>query len=361
MKILNVGDLHLWDRELSTTRGFVENSDLMLDAIIAYVEADPEIRIVNFEGDIQHSTPATKSTLLRTATWKRKLEKLGNIMLERQPTMHIIQRAGVDPEKLYKQPLPLFTAEGNHDVSKTLRRVGADNKRIAIEDYTFFDDLLYSGVMQNPRGYLFRDLGKDYYIQFNNYGEATAPIPDAIANKENIIAIKILHDTVRFEDSPSWLNYLEDDVYEADDVLQDCRLAICGHIHEPLPPKMFVNTKGKNVVFVQTGAMARTSAVDKNIRDFGYCTLLDLKDGIDIVEVQLPIMPSDEYFDWSQIIINENKKQALKERKGFSLSFSEFQMSAYDPRQDIANMEIETDVKDNCIEVLDKIQGMDGV
>lgn len=352
MKTLFVGDLHLLEKELSTTKGMIETSTQMLEGIKNVLLSDPEIKMVVFEGDIQHATPKSKRTLRETTIWKTILGEIGSIVLERIPKYSVINRADVNENKLPYKPLPLFTVKGNHDVEKTMR------SKLDDYNYTFFDDLLYTGTLQNPRGFMFKDAGKVYYIQLNNYGEVAEPIDSRIKELGNEVkTIKVLHDTIKAPSSPTWFNVMaESDYYVAEKVLGDCDLAICGHIHEPLAP---VKVQGdgtlgtKSTVFMQTGSMGRTSFTDENMRDYGYCTLVDTTDGIKVSELKIPLMPVTEYFNWKQINLNETKKEAIRHGQMFNLNFERTNLVHTDPKEDVENLTLDSRVKENTIKAIE--------
>lgn len=350
MKTLFVGDPHLRERELSTTKGLVETSSQILDGIIKVLLDDKEICNVCFLGDMQHDTPKSRRTLRETTIWKSKLAKIGNIISERKPKMIVIERDGVE-EDVSGRKQPIFSALGNHDV---------ENKMTALTNnshYTFFDDLLFTGIIQNPKGFIFKDGGQVYYIQFNNYGEADSPIDESVLElDESIKKIKVLHDTVKVPNSPDWFKLLkEGEYYEGEKILGDCDLAICGHIHAPLPP---VVVKGDGTlgngetIFVQTGSMGRTSMSDDNMRDYGYCTVLDTTHGISVEELRIPLMSIDDYFNWKQIRLNQNKKEAMKRGEMFNLDFGSVEITHTDPRDEINALDIEDEVKENCLNAI---------
>lgn len=350
MKFLIVGDLHLRERELSTTKGLVESSSQMLDGIIKVLEDDPEIKMVFFLGDIQHDTPRSKRTLRETTIWKSKLSRIGGIVSERTPKTIIVPREN-EEEDLLNKKLPLFSLVGNHDIENKMKSAYVGY------NYTFFDDLIYTGILQNPRGVLYKDGGTVYYVQLNNYGEAETPILDSIKElDENIKYIKLLHDTVVTPDSPSWMSLLgEDEYYLAEDILGDCDLAVCGHIHEPLPP-ITVQGNGelgtKEAIYIQTGSMGRTSMTDAHMRDYGFCTVVDTSEGIHTTELRIPLMSVENYYNWKQIRLNQNKKEAIKSGNMFKLDFGSVELTSNDPREDIRELEIEEDVKENCIQAI---------
>lgn len=360
MKVLFVGDMHLRERELSTTKGLVQTSSDMLDGIIEFVENDEEIKFVIFEGDIQHDTPKSQRTLRETTIWKSKLSKLGSIIAERGAKFITVPREQEDgvEDKTPPNKLPLFSAVGNHDIEKKLKSVYKGY------NYTFFDDLLYTGTLQNPRGILYKDAGKVYYIQINNYGEADMAIVDSVKELDsNIKRIKVLHDTVKVPSSPSWFGLLsEEEYYNGEDILGDCDLAVCGHIHEPLAPTVVQGNgtlgDGKTI-FLQTGAMGRTSVTNDNMRDFGYCTLMDTSDGINVQEIRIPLMGREDYFNWKQIHLNNTKKEAIKKGQMFNLDFGSIELNHSDPKDDIRQLDIDENVKENCLDALNRVDNQE--
>lgn len=356
MKILFVGDLHLRERELSTTKGLVKNSIMILEGIKKVLEEDEDIKLVIFEGDIQHDTPKTQRTLRETTIWKKLLGDIGSIISLRIPKLVIVPRFDSNGSQVKQVPnaLPLFTAKGNHDIEKTLRSVNTEY------NYTFFDDIIYTGTLQNPRGIIFKDLGQVYYIQLNNYGEITQPIVDEVISLDpNIKTIKVLHDTVKVASSPSWFNLLgEDSYYVGEKVLGDCDVAVCGHIHEPLSP---IDVKGDGTLgtkvtkYIQTGSMARTSFTDESMRDYGFCTILDTSNDLEVSELRIPLMPTVEYFNWKQINLNNIKKDAIKKGQMFNLDFNNVVKDQTDVRDTIENMIIQKEVKENILNTINEV------
>lgn len=351
MKVLFVGDLHLYDRELSTTKRMRENNIEILKGIYEYLKNNEEIKLCVFEGDIQHKTPTSKGALYEISKWKYWLRKIGDLMSERSPKLVIVQREGVDKDRLHKMPANLFTLQGNHDMATELRSM---NQNV---DYTLFDDLLFEGILQNPRGVCFKDSGKLYYIQLNNYGEADAPVPKQILDKGNFNIVKVFHDTIDVPEQENWVRIGgSKGVYKGSDVLVDAQLGIAGHIHNYLAPSVVDTVDGKSAVFVQTGSLGRTSASEMNMRDHGYCTVLDTTDGLDVIQVQIPLIDVDEYFDWARIMLNNQQKESLKNSQNFNIALGDYERKHFDPKEDIKEMDIPEDVKENCLKTLESLE-----
>lgn len=347
-----VGDLHLHDKELTTTKGMRENNILMLKRLYDYLEENEDIKICIFEGDIQHKTPVSKTALYETSRWKFWLRKIGNLMSGRVPKLVTFNREDFDSDRAHPMPAKLFSLKGNHDIAKELRSM---NQNI---DYTFFDDLIFEGILQNPKGIAFKDSGKLYYIQFNNYEEANAPLPQDILKNDMFTVIKLFHDTIDVPEQGDWvrIDKTSKGVYKGSEVLDNCSLGISGHIHEPLEPSLIETVSGNKVPFVQTGSMGRTSASDVHMRDVGYCTVLDTTDGLNVIQVQIPLIPVDDYYDWSKIMLNNQQKDSLKNSKNFNISLGDYERKFYDPKDDIKEMDIPADVKQNCLDVLDSLE-----
>ena len=346
MKVLLVGDLHLFDKELSTTKGFRENNTVMLERLYDYLKEHEEVCLCIFEGDIQHKTPSAKDSLYHVSRWKHWLHKIGDLMAERLPEIAVIPREGNEKNENHPMPSPLFTLKGNHDMASELR---------SSVDYTLFDDLLFEGILRNPKGIVYKDAGKRYYIQFNNYQEADAPVPEEILKEKDIKVVKLFHDAIDVPTQGTWVK-LDKKAFNGSDVLQNTHLGIAGHIHDPLKPVVVETLNGKKSIFLQTGSMGRTSAADGNVRDHGYCTVLDTTDGLKVTEVKVPLIPSEDYFDWGAIMYNQQQRDALKNRKNFNVSLGDYERKSYDPKEDIKNMDITEDVKENCLNVLDNVE-----
>ena len=346
MKILIAGDLHLYDKELTTTKGMRENSIIILEQLYKYLEEHTDINLCIFEGDIQHKTPSAKDSLYHVSRWKYWFNKIGNLMAERSPKLVVVPRNKEDKNENHPMPSPLFTLKGNHDDAVELR---------SSVSYTLFDDLLFEGILRNPRGIIYKDAGKMYYIQFNNYQEADYPVPTEILNQEGIKVIKLFHDAIDVPAQGNWIK-LDKKAYKGEEVLKDAHLGIAGHIHDPLKPTVIKTSDDKKAIFLQTGSLGRTSAAEGNLRNHGYCTVLDTTDGLKVTEVKLPLMPSDDYYDWGAIMFNQQQKDAVSNRKNFNVSLGEYERQSYDPKEDIKNMDITSDVKENCLEVLEKIE-----
>ena len=351
MKLLFVGDLHLYDKELSTTKSMRANNIVMLERLYNYLVENEDIKIVVFEGDIQHKTPNSKSVLYEMARWKHWIRKIGELMTERRPKLVMVGREDGKPEEMHPNPKTLFTLKGNHDYSTALK---SNDPTV---EYTFYDDLIFEGLLQNPQGFVFKDSGKLYYVQLNNYGEADTPVPEKIRDNPMMNVIKVFHDTIKNPQSEAWIDFTPpNELYLAEEVLVDCKVGISGHIHEPQGPIVVNTVNGKKSIYVQTGSMGRTSASENQMRDYGLSTVIDTTDGLRATEVRIPLIPTDEYFDWAKIMLNSQKSETAKERKNFSISLGDYKREFYDPKEDVKNMDIPEKVKENCVSVLTSLE-----
>ena len=91
--VLFVGDLHLYDKEMVSTKGYVKSNEVMLDNLYQHILGNPHIKLVIFEGDIQHKTPIK---IRETHKWRTWFRKLGQLMLER------LDESGLDVQEIQR-------------------------------------------------------------------------------------------------------------------------------------------------------------------------------------------------------------------------------------------------------------------
>lgn len=322
--IFVIGDIHLYDREMASTKGYLKANDVMLDVLYNHIVAHPDIQLVIFEGDIQHKTPIKIKEIHKWRSWFRKL---GKLMSERTGSsgwdIEVHGReslAGVEVENAY----PVFSLRGNHDVEATNR----SNK-----DFTFFDELLHEGLLQNPKGLT---INGDTYLDFRNYGEADVfPDPELIYGKR---VVGLFHDTLYHRDSPSFIQMLREinpaQCYDAHEVFKGLDVAICGHIHNPTPLTQVERESG-STTYLQTGSMARTSFGGDNVRDVGYSATIRLAD-LEVTPVELAILPIDEFFNLQRIA---NRNRDTPSYEDFNLDMEDVEDTTYSVEEAIRAME----------------------
>lgn len=339
---LVVGDLHLHTKEMRSTKRMVDNNVVMLEGLYDVLVEEPGIKLLEFIGDIGHAVPTGKNTLTETAKWTHWFRKIGELMKERYDAtrIRVLESGVVDGESTIGDKIadgnlyPLFVVKGNHDI---------DNEG----NFTYYDMLLAEGIMCNPDGLI---IDETTQVNFYNYGEA-----DKVYEKEDGVeqVIGLYHDVIANEESPFWVGVHP--AYESTEILRGIDLGIVGHIHQKEDP-IFVETDEGTSVQWTFGSMGRTSFTQGQVRDVGYCALVDTEDLEKLGTVEVPLIPKDEYFNFRAEI---EKRQKDKTYEDFSLGLGDDIKRTYeDPRDEIRNMDgMEDSVREVCIEIMDEIMG----
>lgn len=319
-----VGDIHLYDKEMASTKGYLKSNQVMLDNLYNYILDNSHIKLVIFEGDLQHKTPIKIKEVHKWRTWFRKL---GQLLAQRHQESgwdvvvhHRAELADIEVEGAY----PIYSLRGNHDSEISNR----SNK-----DFTFFDELLHEGLIQNPRGLTIND---SVYIDFRNYGEAHVfPDPELTYNRR---VVGVFHDTLYHQDSPQFIHLLRevtpDACYDGHEVFKGLDIAIAGHIHSQAPMAQ-VETEVGSTTYLQTGSMARTSFGGYNVRDVGYCAELQLSN-LELTPIELDILPVDEFFNLQRIA---NRNRDTPSYDDFNLSMEDVEDTTYSVEEAIRAME----------------------
>lgn len=340
MKVLYVGDLHLYTKEIRSTKKLVDNNEVMLKGLYDFLVENEEIKLLVFMGDIQHRTPTGKNTLSETSKWKKWFRKIGSLMAERYPakTVRILETLSEGQEKSKDrisegEAYPVFTLKGNHDMDNEV-------------EYTFFDDIVSDGLLLNPDGLV---IDKTTQINFHNYGDANKKYK----KKKGVTqVIGLYHDIVATIESPFWVG--DTPSYPADKVLDGVDLGIVGHIHSNSDP-IYIDTEsgGKSVSWT-FGSMGRTSFSEGHMRDVGFCALVDTDDITDLGLAQIDVIKSTEYFNMKQELKSRENK---KEYKDFALKIEGGHKRTHvDPRDDIRGMDgLEDEVRDVCLNILQEV------
>lgn len=336
--VLVVGDLHLYDKEMVSTKGYVKSNEVMLDNLYQHILDNPHIKLVIFEGDIQHKTPIK---IRETHKWRTWFRKLGQLMLER------LDESGLDVQEIQRDELdsievdfsyPVYSLRGNHDVEVSNR---------SSKNFTFFDELLYEGLLKNPKGLVIND---SIYIDFRNYGEADR-FPDPLVT-QNKRVMGVFHDTIYHTESPSYIGLLRDvspdSAYDGHFNFKGLDLALAGHIHTP-EPLVNVETESGVVPYLQNGSMARTSFGGDNVRDVGYSVEVRLED-FNLNRIEIPILPVDEYFNLQRLA---NRNRNTPNYNDFNLDMAEVEDTTYSVEEAIRAMEgVPSAVKETALELL---------
>lgn len=337
-----------------------ENNVVMLRNLYEFVAEEESIKLVVFEGDLQHKTP---SDLREVAKWRFWFKKLGRLMQQRMKTAPKIQFVGIDnhtKEGLKSGDIyPLVSCRGNHDDEIKMKQKEQyshnDGGTLKSEiQYTFFDELLSEGLIINPKGVAFKENGQHFYIDIRNYGEANRKLPKTVREGDWKV-MAVFHDNVLMPESPLWMlkSKGQESVYDAEKVMEGVDVGILGHIHEKVDPIYITREDGSQGVLWQTGSMGRTSFKEENMRDVGYCGLLTTEDLTQFGEVEIDVIPAQEYFSFEKALANKKRNQ---EYKDFELRMDVVERQSRDPRDDIRDLEdVEDDVKECCIQILTEV------
>lgn len=344
MKMLEVGDLHLDTKEIRSTLKLVDNNVVMLKGIYDYLVADEEIKLLTFLGDIQHKIPQGKNTMKETDLWKYWFRKIGRLMAGRFPAdaVRILETLEEDDTSSMEMILdgeiyPVFTLKGNHDVDNEV-------------DYTFYDSIVNEGLLINPEGLVIEGTTQ---INFHNYGFAETEYQreDGVTQ-----VIGLYHDVIATEESPFWVG--THPAYPVDKILDGIDLGVIAHIHSNSDP-IFVETEsGGEAVAWTLGSMGRTAFSAGQIRDVGYCALIDTDDITQLGLVEIDVIPQGVYFNFKgEMLVREQRKSYAD----FNLGLDDVVVRQYtDPREDIRNIEgLDEGVLGVCLSIMDEI--MEGV
>jgi len=341
-KHLTVGCLHLYDRELRSTKKMVENSRVILDELYKHLLENEDIILLNINGDIQHKTPIDKHQRKEVAYWRKMFRQIGELMQSRFKQFKGYSLAGASDElkKDFKdgKVYPIFTTKGNHDIDNDL-------------GHTFFDDLEEEGLIINVRGLLVRTETERTYFSYRDYDTKNRKIPN-FKNKTNVIGIE--HNNILHDESSLWnVPGAEDKFLKAEDVVPNTDVVIMHHVHEKVDP-LYVETAEKSHVLWQPGAIGRTSLIDEAKRDVGYGAVMEFNKIDRFKTVEFDLIPYMEYFTYKKMM---DKKKYKNEFENFDLKMGEYERISTNYVDDINSFEdIEDDVKEYAIKVMDGIE-----
>lgn len=360
--ILFVGDLHLHTKELRTTKKYVENNMVMLDNLYNEVNANENIRYVVLLGDIQHKTPTGKNTLYETNKWRTRLRDIGEILksryskFEKEDNISIILRdvpllnynnsteLNFEEQLATGEVLPLFTLQGNHDIDKD-------------EEYTFFTQCIEDGTLVNPS----QILTNEVVLNMHNYGEADKEysVPTEYSNSK---IVGVYHDMIPMGEIETWLLLEFNKKYpntNSDKILSRVDLAIVGHNHKHIPPTEYIYEEGLPTTFVNEvpiiwyiGSMGRTSFVKGQIRDNGYCGLVNMENIELQAIIEVPLIPKEQFFSYEDSL---KLQQRNRDFKDFTLSKENTVIQDIHPKEVIVNTVKDKEIRELCLLIMDKV------
>lgn len=343
MKHLTIGDLHLYDREMRSTKKMIQNSSVILDELYNFLKEHEEIVFLNINGDIQHTTPVNKYKRKEVAYWRYMFRKIGHLMNTRfRDHVKGFKLVGADEEtkKMFKEGEinPIFTTKGNHDMDNEL-------------DHTFYDELLEEGLIMNVDGLLLNVEGNKTFFSYRDYGIEKRKLPK-LSKDTDIIALE--HNDVLHDESVLWnVPKAEEKFTKAEEAVKGTDVTILGHIHDKVDP-LYIGEEGSPPVLWQVGSVARTAFRDSDKRDVGYGAVMEFGDVETFLTAEFDLIPFKEYFSYQKMMRNKEYENAYKD---FSLKMEEQERVAMDYKEDINSFEeVDQDVKEYAIKVMDTIK-----
>lgn len=339
--ILNSGDLHLYDREIGATVGYKDESTRNLITLRdTFRESNCLMHFLG--GDIQHGMP---TNLRLMSVWRSILTEMREDVRER-----LIESGIADQIKVYDHEDKevdflndvscLFSVKGNHDYNRREDRETS---------FTFFDDLVKSGIIYVPKKVII----KDTQINFYSSEECRKPIP----KDDGIEAvIGIYHDPI-LQNGRLADRYMGNKMISPDEhkFFNGVDIAVLNDIHTPIEPYEVVtvdeNNVGTRTLVITHGSIGRTSFSDSHKRDVAYLTEIEIADGGELSYSlkEMPLLPYLELFDYERVVKVKRRENIFGE---FSLEIDKIDKVKGDPRDEIVAMDIDLEVKKSCLELL---------
>lgn len=317
-----MGDIHLYDRELKSTKGYVKSNDVLLDNLIAFIKDNEEITAIILSGDVQHKTPQNIQLM---AKWRSKFKEMGDILGSRGFWENVTEIQGKN-----EGAPPIFSLRGNHDFEIEQKQAN---------DYTFFDDLLQEKLIHNPRLIKLNNIALDFRDYGNEEDIYTKEDPDEYL-------ISMFHNFVLFGDDNN------ESAYSVATHAPESDIIILGHIHTAEDPKQGTHANGKRFHYLVPGSLARTQTDKRNFRDTGNIVVLDLNTkGYETVELDL--LPFTELFDFAKITRNRNRtspENLILDLDNIDICTEEFNVSEL-----IEAMDIKEELKELAINLYEQV------
>lgn len=344
-KFLAVGDYHLYDREIGATIGYSLESERNLQKTNEmFLSSESQFLILG--GDMQHGMP---EDIRQMSKWRVLLIEMRELVYER-----LVSSGLIDVMKVYdvndelidikNDKSCLFSLKGNHDYKKRVPRE---------KSFTFFDDLVESNIITVPKYIIIGNTQINFYSS-----EECMNRIDTLSGIENVIAL--YHDPI-VQDGRLADKYMGTMISpDNHKFFQDVDLAILNDIHLQIAPYK-VATLGDDGVGTTTevithGSVGRTSFNDSHKRDFALLTEVSVGDDgfISYDLVKMDLLPYKELFDYEKAIKVKRRDNMFDE---FSLEIEKIDKVKGDPRDEIRIMDIDSEVKDVCLELLGEIMG----
>lgn len=335
--IANIGDLHLYNRNIRSTLTMPESSTSMLEELYFEVMEHEEIDILNSLGDIQHLVPQGKTALKYTDEWTEQFIQIGIEMTKRfnPERFKVVGRDGSDINAriLNGECFAFFAIKGNHDFDSEV-------------DFTYYDLLVKQGVICEPLYIL--DLEENVQINYHHYHEAHMQIPRQEGVQK---VVGLYHDNIDYPEMPFWMG-LNENGYKAVEIFNDVDVAIIGHIHKNYDPVWITTDNGTQCLVYVQGAMGRTQFADGQIRDVGYVSVVNTSDTTQIGTLEVKLTPKEQYFNYREAIVRQEQRRDYSQ---FTLNISAVQANTTDVRDEVRALDIDADVKELGIRYLTEV------
>lgn len=326
-----ITDLHLSDRELSTTKGMVSNSARILDEIYTTLLNNENIKVVILSGDIQHRTPNKREVI---SDWTYKLIQIRDLLEERCSNLglKVYDKEG----NLLDKYSPLFSLKGNHDIDKHIK-------------FTYFDELLKLGVITNPKKIIY---GKTQ-LNLLNYGDV-GNLDEEIYEKDLGIDNYVLlaHDYIYDDTAPQWAFELSEKGHAYHySILEQLGYdkVLIGHIHEQRP----IVELPFNTLLWQVGCPARTSYTSNSERDEGYTAIIN-NNTLGLSALNLNLLHYEDYF---KTVVTNARRERKNNLDEFSLNLDNASLVYESYEDSIDNMEgIDEVVKEKAKELIRRVE-----
>lgn len=318
-----ISDLHLSDRELSTTTKLVDNSLLILDRIIDVLEQNTNIHSVIFLGDIQHRTPSNRRTVVK---WVQRFNRIREILEPRRPTSAYTIK-DFESRVQTTDYHPLITIKGNHDIDKQGR-------------YTLFDELIDLEVIAQYDCFVYDNTC--YYL--HDYDDTTYNYDDTMTGIDHHVLVT--HNTFIFPGADHWILNNESH-QDPDDVPHD--LVVIGHLHSN-----YGLFESDTTALWVPGCLARTSQVRdvSQQRDFGTSGII-ANDTKQLFLLETPLISYREMFKTEETQRRQNRERALED---FSLNLDVTSVTYDTYETTIQNANSPQEVKDKAIGILNALE-----
>jgi len=299
-RLLNIPDLHLYDKNVGSTINYKEECIYILKTIVSIVEKE-ELDAIVLGGDMYHGMLTKLDFYLETIKYIRKLkEKMGNNLL---------------------------TIKGNHDIS-------------AKHNFTFYDLTVESLDLNTAK--TIRYCNDKIILDLFDYTEDDSNLVRS-CTEDCKVHIGIYHNSITPKgvliDITDKLRFYPDE----SSIFDNIDIAIINHVHaQGGIIECVIN--GNKLKVVIPGSLNRTSLNESHLRNNAFLPLVEIDDEFNIETkfIEIGLTDVDDFF---------NIKKSLEIKK-VSASFNEFssklesvKLSFDKPENDLMRLDIDEEIK----------------